>query len=107
MGQFIKDMGFQYKRDALTSADQNKNEPYFINDLLPDDPIDFKGSGKLFLFFPFKSYERTPAKGETPIYGPAVATFEYTFSTGKDGYPVFNRKTHFTSLLRSNITLKP
>jgi hypothetical protein len=102
MGQYIKELGFYFD-----SEDQEaKKEKYYINDLLTSDPIDFKGSGKLFLFFPFKSYTRPPNKGEKPIYGPAVGAIEYSFVPDKDGFPVFKRKTHFASLLQKNIILK-
>lgn len=104
MGQFIKQLAFKYKTDALFSAHEEQQDPYFINDLLKNSPINFKGGGKLFLFYPFKSFERVANKGETPIYGPAVETFEYSFSPDANGFPVFKRTTHFASLLRNDIS---
>ncbi|MDF2438930.1 MAG: hypothetical protein K0Q95_3306 [Bacteroidota bacterium] len=101
MGHFIKDLGFKF--DNPTSVQALNDNKFYINDLLVDeDSINFKGTGKLFLFFPFKSYTRVLNKGETPMYGPAVATFEYSFSPDAEGFPVFKRTSHRVSLLRSN-----
>jgi hypothetical protein len=102
MGNYIKELGFYFEDEQYT----NKKKIYYINDLLPDEPFNFMGPGKLFLFFPFKCYTRPLNKGEKPIYGPAVASFEYFFTPDQNEFPIFKRRAHFTSLFRKNLILK-
>jgi hypothetical protein len=102
MGHYVKELGFKFENPGSVAA--LNNDKYYINDLLVDDnAIDFSGSGKLYLFFPFKSYTRELNKGDKPMYAPAVATYEYSFTPDAEGFPVFRRKSHRVSLLRSNI----
>lgn len=100
MSKFIKDLGFFFEKNSTSTSDQ-KNQKYFINDLL-NNPIDFKTPGKLCLFYPSKSYIRTQNKGETPFYDPAVAAHEYSFIPDQNGFPKFKRTTQYVSLLKDN-----
>jgi hypothetical protein len=98
MSQFIKQMGFFYESE-LPGRNEKETQKSYINDLIKE-PIDFKTSGQLCLFYPFKSFIRIQNKGESPFYDPAVAAVEYTFTSDADGFPVFQRKTQFVPLLK-------
>jgi hypothetical protein len=101
LGQYIKALGFTYETKGEGTI-RHDNPTFYIQDLITKDPIDFKGKGKMFFFIPFKSFVRIQSKGETPVYSPAIETFEYTIKPDAGGFPVFSRHTHFASLLTNN-----
>jgi hypothetical protein len=103
MNQFIKKLGFKFENDeSQLVSHSSDNTSVYINDLLINDQINFKGPGKMFFFFQFKSFTRITEKGGSVNYSPAVETYEYTFQPDKDGFPEFKRNTHFVSLLGNN-----
>lgn len=100
MNQYIKKLGFEFENSKSKYGEASS---MYINDILVNDPIDFKGSRKMFFFFPFKSYTRSIEKDASPNYSPAVAALEYTYTLNREGFPVFKRKTHFVSLVGNTI----
>ncbi|HEX8517005.1 MAG TPA: hypothetical protein VF868_12450 [Bacteroidia bacterium] len=101
MSQFISLLGFSFEK---TSNITHNDKKFFIEDLAMKDPIDFSGKGKMFFFYPFKSFVRTHTKGETPGYFPAIETYQYTYTSDTEGFPVFSRNTQFVSLLERKPT---
>lgn len=107
MNQFIKKLGFKFENDeSQIISHSSDNTSVYINDLLINDPINFKGPGKMFFFFPFKSFTRITEKGGSINYTPAIETYEYTFKLDQEGFPEFKRNTHFVSLLGNNLLNK-
>jgi hypothetical protein len=98
MGQYISLLGFTYeqKGEGMITHESRK---FYVDDLIKEDSIDFKGKGKMFFFIPFKAFMRVQTKGETPYYYPAIETYEYSHTPDAEGFPVFKRNTHFASLL--------
>lgn len=100
MNQFIQKMEFQFQStDGTATLHPEYKEKRYVNDIFKDDPIEFKGAGKMFFFYPFKSYVRAKEKEGMPGYSPAIHTVEYTYETDAEGFPVFKRKSRFASLL--------
>jgi hypothetical protein len=105
MGQYISLLGFTFDKTGAKSMSPRPDK-FYINDLVTDNPIDFTGKGKMFFFIPFKAFLRTQTKGETPVYYPAIETYEYTHTPDNEGFPVFKRSTHFASLLEPALAQK-
>lgn len=100
MNQFIQKMDFQFQRtDGAAALHPEYKEKRYINDIFKDDPFDFRGAGKMFFFYPFKSYMRPKEKDGMPGYFPAIHTVVYTYELDAEGFPVFKRKSRFASLL--------
>ncbi len=104
LNAYIEKLGFKFEEGNIVV---DKKEKFTINDLLGNDPIDFKGKGKVFFFTPVKSYERPTEEGAEPMIEPAVQTFEFAFIPGTDNYPVFTRKTKVVSLLSPIASTNP
>jgi hypothetical protein len=104
LAQYIQLLGFTYEDKHVQSLRPDK---FYIDDLIVQDPINFKGKGKMFFFIPFKSFTRAQSENEDPNYTPAIETYEYSITPDNEGYPVFKRNTHFASLLQPTVKQNP
>ncbi|MCE3280570.1 MAG: hypothetical protein K0S44_2761 [Bacteroidetes bacterium] len=104
LAPYIKLLGFKFEG---TNTQSLRPDKFYINDLIIDDPINFKGKGKMFFFIPFKSFTRPQSENGDPYYAPAIETYEYSITPDSDGYPEFKRNTHFATLLPAAIEKDP
>jgi hypothetical protein len=96
--KYIEKLNFAFfNPQGMSKVDTSQDT--FINDLFPDNPINFKGKGKMFFFFPFKSFQRAQDPHSGPVYDPSIATFMYTYTLDTDGFPVFKRETRYVNIL--------
>jgi hypothetical protein len=100
LAPYIKLLGFTYQGSNATSL---KPDKFYIDDLIVENPINFKGKGKMFFFIPFKSFTRPQSEDAAPYYTPAIETYEYAITPDNEDYPVFTRNTHFASLLEPTV----
>lgn len=100
LAQYIKLLGFTYQ---VSHTQTLKPDKFYIDDLILEEPINFKGKGKMFFFIPFKSFTRPQSENGDPYYTPAIETYEYSITPDSDGYPEFKRNTHFASLLQPTV----